>query len=329
MQKTLQKYFGYSDFRYLQKEIISDVLKGHDTFALMPTGGGKSLCYQLPALIKDGVTVVVSPLISLMKDQVDGLKANGISAEYINSTLTYKQINEIKDKLVKKELKILYLAPERLLMSDIISHLKKTSIALFAIDEAHCISEWGHDFRPEYRKLSILKKHFKDVPIIALTATASPRVQKDIVTQLKLRDCKIYKGSFNRVNLSYYVNEKRDTYKQIRRFLIRYRNQSGIIYCQSRNAVEKIAKMLQSDGFRALPYHAGLSDNVRELNQNLFIQDDVDIIVATVAFGMGIDKPNVRFIIHYDLPKNLESYYQETGRGGRDGLPCDCILFFS
>ncbi len=329
MQHILQKYFGYNDFRPLQKEIISDILEGKDTFALMPTGGGKSLCYQLPALMMDGVTVVISPLISLMKDQVDNLKANGIEAEYLNSTLGYSQMKQVHEKLIDNQIKILYVAPERLIMSDTFSYLKKGKVSMFAVDEAHCISEWGHDFRPEYRRLNILKKSFRNVPIVALTATASPKVEKDIIKQLSLEDCRTYRASFNRKNLFYHVKAKKDTYRQLKAYLKIHRGESGIIYCQSRSLVETLSKRLNKDGFKTLAYHAGLSDFKRECNQNSFIQDNIDIIVATVAFGMGIDKPDVRFVIHYDLPKNLESYYQETGRGGRDGLPCECILFFS
>ncbi|WP_406658266.1 DNA helicase RecQ [Methanolobus sp. ZRKC2] len=329
MHQTLQKYFGYSCFRPLQEDIIRDVLEGRDTFVLMPTGGGKSLCYQLPALMLDGLTVVVSPLISLMKDQVDSLQASGISAAYLNSTLNQAESKRIYREIENNEIKILYVAPERLTMSHTISLIQKAKVSLFAIDESHCISEWGHDFRPEYRKLSFLKKKFPDVPIIALTATATPKVREDTIVQLGIGNCKTYVASFNRQNLLYEIKPKKDTYNQILKYLRKHRRESGIIYCQSRRNVDTLAAKLRKDGFNALPYHAGLSDSRREKNQEMFIKDNVDIIVATIAFGMGIDKSNVRFVIHHDLPKNLEGYYQETGRGGRDGLECECILFFS
>lgn len=329
MYQTLQKYFGYSEFRPLQKEIVQDVLDGKDTFVLMPTGGGKSLCYQLPALLLDGLTVVVSPLISLMKDQVDSLRANGINAAFLNSTQSYIESRRVCDDIVSNDIKILYVAPERLTMSSTLALIAKANISLFAIDESHCISEWGHDFRPEYRKLSMLKQKFPKVPIIALTATATPKVREDTLSQLGLKGCKTYVASFNRHNLLYEIRPKKETYDQVLQYLRKNRGRSGIIYCQSRKNVDTIAAKLRRDGFNALPYHAGLSDTQREMNQEAFIKDDADIIVATIAFGMGIDKPNVRFVIHYDLPKNLEGYYQETGRGGRDGLECECILFFS
>ncbi|MDW7730852.1 MAG: DNA helicase RecQ [Methanolobus sp.] len=329
MHQTLQKYFGYSCFRPLQEDIIRDVLEGRDTFVLMPTGGGKSLCYQLPALLLDGLTVVVSPLISLMKDQVDGLQASGISAAYLNSTLNQAESRRIYREIENNEIKILYVAPERLTMSHTISLIQKAKVSLFAIDESHCISEWGHDFRPEYRKLSFLKKKFPSVPIIALTATATPKVREDTIAQLGIKSCRTYVASFNRQNLLYEIRPKKDTYNQILQYLRKHRGESGIVYCLSRRNVDTVAAKLRKDGFNALPYHAGLSDSRREKNQEMFIKEKVDIIVATVAFGMGIDKSNVRFVIHHDLPKNLEGYYQETGRGGRDGLECECILFFS
>ena len=327
--EALKTHFGYSEFHPLQESIVNDVLSGRDVFVLMPTGSGKSLCYQLPAVMKDGVTVIISPLIALMKDQVDGLRANGIGASYINSSLGMKEIEDAKTRLLENKDKILYIAPERLTSDDFLYFLKMLKPALFAIDEAHCISEWGHDFRPEYRKLSMLREIFPEVPIIALTATAIPDVQKDIVQNLKLSAPKVYKASFNRPNLFYYVRPKEDAHEQITDYIRKHPKDSGIIYCQSRNSAEGLAKKLQEDGFRALPYHAGLSKDVRTENQELFIKDDAEIIVATVAFGMGINKPNVRYVIHYDLPKNIESYYQETGRAGRDGIDSDCILFFS
>ncbi|TGC09774.1 DNA helicase RecQ [Methanolobus halotolerans] len=329
MHQTLQKYFGYSCFRPLQEDIIKDVLEGRDTFVLMPTGGGKSLCYQLPALLLDGLTVVVSPLISLMKDQVDSLQASGINAACLNSTLNYTESRNIYRDVENNEIKILYMAPERLTMSHTTSLLEKVKVSLFAIDESHCISEWGHDFRPEYRKLSFLKRKFPEVPVIALTATATPKVREDTISQLRIKEGNTYVASFNRKNLVYRIRPKKETYNQILQYLRKHRGESGIIYCQSRRNVDNIAARLRKDHFNALPYHAGLSDSQRETNQERFIKDDVDIIVATVAFGMGIDKSNVRFVIHHDLPKNLEGYYQETGRGGRDGLECECTLFFS
>ena len=329
MHRTLSKYFGYDSFRPLQEDIIKDVLAGKDVFVLMPTGGGKSLCYQIPALLMDGVTVVVSPLISLMKDQVDSLRANGVEAVYLNSTLSYKESNQIKQDLEKNLIKLLYVAPERLTLSSTLSLFDRIKVSLFAIDESHCISEWGHDFRPEYRKLSILKRKYPHIPVIALTATATPKVREDTISQLHIEDCNTYVASFNRKNLLYQVRPKKDTYEQMVQFLRDRKDKSGIIYCQSRKTVDELTAKLRRSGFNALPYHAGLSDAARSRNQDIFIKDDVEIIVATIAFGMGIDKPNVRFVIHYDLPRNLESYYQETGRGGRDGLECECILFFS
>ena len=329
MSSVLEKNFGYTSFRPNQEEAIQTLLDGRDVFVLMPTGGGKSLCYQIPALMKDGTAVVISPLISLMKDQVDSLTANGISAAYLNSTLSESESADIKGRLLSGDLKILYVAPERLMMGSMLSLLKKIKISLFAIDEAHCVSEWGHDFRPEYRKLSELKDKFPNVCIAALTATATERVRKDIIHVLRLENPIVKISSFNRPNLSYQIVEKKDVMEQLDAYIRKNRNKSGIIYCQSRDAVERLALRLTKSGFSALPYHAGLSDDKRSRNQDRFIRDDVDIIVATVAFGMGIDKPDVRFVIHYDLPKNLESYYQETGRGGRDGLECECILFFS
>ncbi|WNY25448.1 DNA helicase RecQ [Methanolapillus millepedarum] len=329
MHSVLEKYFGYTSFRPNQEEVIASILAGKDVFVLMPTGGGKSLCYQIPALMMKGTAIVVSPLISLMKDQVDGLLAAGIPTAYLNSTLSDSESAEVRNRLMKGDLKILYMAPERLMMSGTLSLLKKANISLFAIDEAHCVSEWGHDFRPEYRKLSELRSLFPDVGMVALTATATERVRKDIVSVLHLKDPVIKISSFNRPNLSYQIVEKKDPNEQIISYLKKNRGKSGIIYCQSRESVERLADRLNKAGFSALPYHAGLSDDRRSKNQEKFIRDDVDVIVATVAFGMGIDKPDVRFVIHYDLPKNLESYYQETGRGGRDGLECECILFFN
>ncbi len=327
--EALKKHFGYSEFHPMQELIINEVLAGRDAFVLMPTGSGKSLCYQLPAVMKDGITVVISPLIALMKDQVDSLMANGIGASFINSSLGAKEIEYAKSRLLESKDKILYIAPERLTSPDFLYFLGMLKIGLFAVDEAHCISEWGHDFRPEYRKLRILREMFPRVPIIALTATAIPDVQNDIIQALKLSAPGMHKASFNRPNLFHCVRTKEDAYGQIVHYINNHRKDSGIIYCQSRNSAESLAKKLQEDGFRALPYHAGLPKETRTKNQEMFIKDDAEIMVATIAFGMGINKPNVRYVMHYDLPKNIESYYQETGRAGRDRLDSDCILFFS
>ena len=326
---ALQKYFGYTTFLHLQEDIIQDILLKKDVFVLMPTGGGKSLCYQLPALLLDGVTIVVSPLIALMKDQVDALKANGIAAAHINSSLCFDEMQNVKLDLAENKISIIYVAPERLMIPDFLSALKRLNVSLIAIDEAHCISEWGHDFRPGYRQLKVLKEHFPNVPLVALTATATSRVQEDITAQLKLSNPKTYKASFNRKNLFYQVKPKDNAYQQLLQYLEGRKNDSGIIYCHSRKSADDLANKLKKEGHRALPYHAGLKSNLRTETQDKFIKDDVEIIVATVAFGMGIDKSNVRFVIHYDLPKNLETYYQETGRAGRDGEESDCIIFFS
>lgn len=326
---VLHKYFGYNSFRPLQEEIITRILGKKDTFVLMPTGGGKSLCYQVPSLVLPGTTIVISPLISLMKDQVDVLRQNGISAAYLNSSLSQTEQTEVLDQLVENKLSLLYVAPERLVQDSFLSVLKTIDINFFAIDEAHCISQWGHDFRPEYRQLNMLKKLFPEIAIVALTATATERVKEDIISRLNLSDLKIFQASFNRPNLSYAVIAKNNPTEQLHDYVLKHPGESGIIYCLSRSTVEKVAKQLQDRGIKALPYHAGLSDEQRSENQEKFIREDVDIIAATIAFGMGIDKPNVRFVIHYNLPKTLEHYYQETGRAGRDGLPSECILLFS
>jgi len=329
MLATLKKYFGFTAFRPLQEEIIKTILAKQDVFVLMPTGGGKSLCYQLPSIINEGLTIVVSPLIALMKDQVDSLRDNGISAAFINSSLSYDQIAAIKKELVSDKIELLYVAPERLVMPEFLEFLSTLKLGLFTIDEAHCISEWGHDFRPDYRKLVALKRKFPTVPLAAFTATATPIVQQDIVQHLEMQAPRLFKASFNRPNLFYRVLNKGETYQQLTDYLHGHPGDSGIIYCQSRNTVDSLTRALQQDGFKAVAYHAGLEAEERTRNQDLFIKDNVDIVVATIAFGMGIDKPNVRFVIHYDLPKNLERYYQETGRAGRDGLRSDCILFYS
>ena len=329
LASTLKKHFGYDQFRPLQREIISDALARRDAFVLMPTGGGKSLCFQLPALIRDGLTIVVSPLISLMKDQVDALQASGIAATYLNSTLDRKDAVARWRGLHRGDYRMLYVAPERLMLDTFLERAVTWNIAQFAIDEAHCISEWGHDFRPEYRELKKLRTHFPDVPMMALTATATERVRVDIVKQLKLRDPRSYVASFNRPNLTYRVVPKTAPYEQLLEFIRSRSNDSGIVYCASRKSADSLAKNLSEDGVSAKPYHAGLTSAERTKNQEAFLRDDVHVVTATIAFGMGINKPNVRFVVHYDLPKNLESYYQETGRAGRDGLPSECVLLFS
>ncbi|MBU3978859.1 DNA helicase RecQ [Patescibacteria group bacterium] len=329
MHQVLEQYFGYKTFRPLQEEIIRDVIAGKDVFVLMPTGGGKSLCYQIPSLVQSGTTIVVSPLISLMKDQVDGLVQNGIRAAYLNSSLSPGEQAAVLRQLQNKQLALLYIAPERLAQDQFFRILQTVFINFFAIDEAHCISQWGHDFRPEYRQLAIIRKHFRDKPLVALTATATPRVKNDIIERLGLREEQIYQASFNRPNLSYRIIPKNDPLSQIHDYVVTKKGESGIIYCQSRKTVGHLASRLQENGIRALPYHAGLSDVLRKKHQEQFINEDTDVIVATIAFGMGIDKPNVRYVIHHDLPQSLEHYYQETGRAGRDGLPSDCILLYS
>ncbi|HEY5298433.1 MAG TPA: DNA helicase RecQ [Verrucomicrobiae bacterium] len=325
----LKQYFGFTSFRPLQEEIIRDSLGGKDTFALLPTGGGKSLCFQLPALARDGLTVVVSPLIALMKDQVDALQASGIAATFLNSSLNADESRKRLRGLHNGEFRLLYVAPERLMLSGFLSDLQKWNVQLIAIDEAHCISEWGHDFRPEYRQISQLREHFPEVPFMALTATATGRVREDIVSHLKLREPKCYVASFNRPNLTYRILAKNKPYDQLLAFLRARPKESGIVYCMSRKSTESVAQRLSEDGVKARPYHAGLTPKERSEHQELFLRDDVRVICATIAFGMGINKPNVRFVVHYDLPKNIEGYYQETGRAGRDGLPGECVLLFS
>jgi ATP-dependent DNA helicase RecQ len=326
---ALKKHFGYDQFRPLQREIIEDALAGRDAFVLMPTGGGKSLCFQLPALMRDGLTIVVSPLIALMKDQVDALQTSGIPATYLNSTLNREEAKARWRGLHRGHYRMLYVAPERLMLDTFLERALNWDIAQIAIDEAHCISEWGHDFRPEYRELKKLRTHLPDVPIMALTATATDRVRADIIKELTLRDPRAYVASFNRPNLTYRVIPKTAAYEQLLAFVRSRPNDSGIIYCASRKSTESLARNLNEDGVSAKPYHAGLTTSERTKHQDAFLRDDVRVITATIAFGMGINKPNVRFVVHYDLPKNLESYYQETGRAGRDGLPSECILLFS
>ena len=325
----LKQHFGYNCFRPMQREIISDTLGGHDAFVLMPTGGGKSLCFQLPSLILPGVTVVISPLIALMQDQVKALEANGVRATFLNSSLDYSRIVEREAQAASGHFDLLYLAPERLMSSAGQNLLRRIRVAHFAIDEAHCISEWGHDFRPEYRMLGRLRTQFPQVPITALTATATPRVAEDIIGQLHLRDPEIYRGRFERENLFYEVRPKQRTFEQVAAYLNQNPDADGIIYCHSRASTDRMAEKLRERGIAALPYHAGLENNVRADNQHQFVYGDTRVIAATIAFGMGINKLDVRFVIHTDLPRSLEAYYQETGRAGRDGLPADCILFFS
>ncbi len=325
----LKVTFGYSTFRPLQREIIEATLADQDVFALLPTGGGKSLCFQLPALVRDGLTVVVSPLIALMKDQVDAMQASGVAATFLNSTLDEKEARSRLAGLHRGQFKLLYVAPERLMLDSWAENLKAWNVACIAIDEAHCVSEWGHDFRPEYRQLAKLRVALPNVPLMALTATATERVRADIITHLKLREPQIFVASFNRPNLTYRVVPKDQPAKQIIEFVRKREHECGIIYCASRATAERVAESLSGRGFLARPYHAGLDADERARNQEQFLRDDTRIMCATIAFGMGINKPNVRWIIHHDLPKNIEGYYQETGRAGRDGLPGDCLLLFS
>ncbi|MGI0479822.1 DNA helicase RecQ [Geminocystis sp. CENA526] len=333
LQQSLKQYFGYDSFRDGQEEIINQALLDRDLLVIMPTGGGKSLCFQLPALLKKGVSIVVSPLISLMQDQVMALQDNGINATFLNSTVNFNEIRQREEDILAGKIKLLYLAPERLVSEKFQQFLQilasTVTISFFAIDEAHCISEWGHDFRQEYRQLRQLRFRFPHIPIMALTATATTRVQKDIITQLNLKTPAIHRFSFNRSNLYYEVQPRQKrNYQQVFNLINRLEG-SGIVYCFSRKTTEDLASRLHQDGISALPYHAGLSDEVRSKYQNSFIRDDVRVMVATLAFGMGINKPDVRFVIHHDLPRNIESYYQESGRAGRDGDPAKCILLYN
>jgi ATP-dependent DNA helicase RecQ len=325
----LKEVFGYGAFRPLQAEIVADAVAGRDVFALLPTGGGKSLCYQLPALLRPGLTLVVSPLIALMKDQVDALTANGVAATYLNSSLEPGEGRARLRGLHQGEYRLLYVAPERLLLSGFLEDLKTWNVTLVAVDEAHCISEWGHDFRPEYRRLSELREALPAVPVMALTATATGRVRSDIVERLGLREPREYVASFNRPNIFYRVVPKAGAFDQLMDFLGQRPGDAGIVYCLSRKSAESVAEKLVAEGIPARAYHAGLGPEDRAANQEAFLRDEVRVICATVAFGMGINKPNVRFVVHHDLPRNLESYYQETGRAGRDGLPSDCLLLYS
>ena len=326
-QTILKDHYGFDSFRPPQEDIVQDLIAGEDLLVLMPTGGGKSLCYQIPAIIREGVGIVVSPLIALMEDQVAALKLLGVRAAYYNSSLSSSESRAVLTQLHNNELDLLYIAPERLISSGFMARLEECKIALFAIDEAHCISQWGHDFRPEYAALGLLKTHFPYVPIIALTATADKQTQKDIVQQLKYQP-RQYIASFNRPNIHYRVVVKNNAPKQLKQFLESFSNQSGIIYCSTRAGVDSVSIKLQEQGFRARAYHAGLSFEERREVQSLFRYDRIDIVVATIAFGMGVDKSNVRFVVHYDLPKTIENYYQETGRAGRDGLPAQALLLY-
>lgn len=331
LTSQLKKHFGFNQFKGQQEDIIADLLNGEDVFVLMPTGGGKSLCYQLPALISDGVAIIVSPLIALMKNQVDAIR--GLSSEegiahVLNSSLNKTQTKRVMDDITSGVTKMLYVAPESLTKKEYIDFFKTVNISFFAIDEAHCISEWGHDFRPEYRNLKNIINQIGDAPVIALTATATPKVQEDIQKTLGMTEAKVYKDSFNRPNLFYEVRPKVNQDREIIKFIHNNANKSGVIYCLSRKKVEEFAQLLQVNGIKAIPYHAGLDSKTRDKHQDMFLMEDVDIVVATIAFGMGIDKPDIRFVIHYDMPKSLESYYQETGRAGRDGGEGHCLAFY-
>ena len=325
---TLADVFGYDEFRSHQLAIIEHVVAGGSAFVLMPTGGGKSLCYQVPALHREGTAIVVSPLISLMKDQVDALCANGVSAAYLNSSLAAEEASQVLRELRAGALKLLYVAPERLMMPGFLDTLRDARISLFAIDEAHCVSQWGHDFRPDYVALGELPQLFPGVPVLALTATADDQTREDVRVRLGLATAPVFVAGFDRPNIRYTVAEKRDAPKQLERFLAEHPGDSGIVYCLSRKRVEDVARRLRKAGVAAAAYHAGLPGPERTRVQEAFLRDEVRVVVATVAFGMGIDKPDVRFVVHYDMPKNIEGYYQETGRAGRDGLPADALCLF-
>ena len=332
LKSALRIFFGFDSFKGTQEDIINNVLNGNNTFVIMPTGGGKSMCYQLPALIKEGTAIIVSPLIALMKNQVDAIRSvsnNETIAHFLNSSLSKSEITKVKNDVSSGATKLLYVAPESLTKSENIAFLTSINVSFFAIDEAHCISEWGHDFRPEYRRLREIFEKISDVPVIALTATATPKVQYDIQKNLNMLDAKVFKSSFNRENLYYEIRPKRDVEKEIIRYIRSKEGKSGIIYCLSRKKVEEISELLQVNGINALPYHAGLDAATRGKHQDMFLMEDASVIVATIAFGMGIDKPDVRFVIHHDIPKSLESYYQETGRAGRDGGEGECLVFYN
>ena len=333
LHKELKKYFGFNKFKGLQEGVVKSIITGQNTFVIMPTGGGKSLCYQLPALVLDGTAIVVSPLIALMKNQVDAIRSlsseQGI-AHVLNSSLTKTEVNQVKSDITNGVTKLLYVAPESLTKEEYVTFLRGVKLSFVAIDEAHCISEWGHDFRPEYRNLRSIIKQLGDVPVIGLTATATPKVQEDILKNLDMSDANVFKASFNRPNLYYEVRPKAKTVESdIIRFIRQHKGKSGVIYCLSRKKVEEIAQVLQVNGISAVPYHAGLDAKTRAKHQDMFLMEDVDVVVATIAFGMGIDKPDVRFVIHHDIPKSLESYYQETGRAGRDGGEGHCLAYYS
>ncbi len=328
-ETVLKQYFGYDAFRPLQADIIDTVLAGKDCLVLMPTGGGKSICYQVPALVMDGIAIVVSPLIALMKDQVQALKANGVEAAFINSSLTQTEQNAIISQCLEKKIKLLYVSPEKLVGEGFLNFLQRLPINLFAVDESHCVSFWGHDFRPEYTQLHILKTRFPTIPVIALTATADKVTRKDILTQLRITEGEVFIASFDRPNLNLTVMPGRNRIKAIQDFLLKHPYQAGIIYCLSRKTTEAVANKLREQGFKTSHYHAGMDSASRSQVQDDFLRDNVQIIVATIAFGMGIDKSNVRWVIHYNLPKNIENFYQEIGRAGRDGLPSDTVLFYS
>lgn len=325
----LKQVFGFNGFRGTQEPIIKNLLEGNDTFVIMPTGAGKSLCYQLPAVVLPGTAIVISPLIALMKNQVDQLQALGVNARFLNSSLSKSEAKIVKKETIEQKVKLLYVAPESLTKEETVTFLLKANISFIAVDEAHCISEWGHDFRPEYRRIKDIVQRLGNHPIIALTATATPKVQIDIQKNLNMEAASLYMSSFNRTNLYYEIRAKQDIKKQLIRFVKEQKGKSGIVYCLSRKKVEEIAEFLKVNDINAAPYHAGLETNVRMSNQDGFLNEDIDVIVATIAFGMGIDKPDVRFVIHYDVPKSLEGYYQETGRAGRDGIDSKCLMFFS
>ena len=333
LYKELKKYFGFSQFKGLQEKVVTSIISGNNTFVIMPTGGGKSLCYQLPALVLDGTAIVVSPLIALMKNQVDAIRSMGSDvgvAHVLNSSLNKTEVNQVKADILSGKTKMLYVAPESLTKEDYIQFLKSVKISFVAIDEAHCISEWGHDFRPEYRNLRSIIKQLGDVPIIGLTATATPKVQEDILKNLDMPNANTFKASFNRPNLYYEIRPKtKNVQGDLIRFIKQHKGKSGVIYCLSRKKVEEIAQVLQVNGISAVPYHAGLDAKTRAKHQDMFLMEDVDVVVATIAFGMGIDKPDVRFVIHHDIPKSLESYYQETGRAGRDDGEGICLAYYS
>ncbi len=329
LKEKLKEVFGYGQFRGNQEAIIKNILKGKNTFVIMPTGAGKSLCYQLPAVMLEGTAIVISPLIALMKNQVDQLNALGVNAQFLNSTLSKSEINRVKKETLEGKVKLLYVAPESLTKPENIRFLKESKLIFAAIDEAHCISEWGHDFRPEYRKIKSILEQLGQLPIIALTATATPKVKLDIQRNLQMEDADVFKSSFNRENLYYEVRSKKAIKKQLIKFIKAHHGKSGIVYCLSRKTVQEIAEFLRVNDIKAAPYHAGLDSAIRIKNQDDFLNEEIHVIVATIAFGMGIDKPDVRFVVHYDTPKSLEGYYQETGRAGRDGLEGNCLMFYS